>query len=317
MAKNITKTVLCGVLNVDKPPGMTSHDVVASIRKMARQRKVGHAGTLDPMATGVLLVCLGQATRVSEYLMRSPKVYRATVRLGISTTTDDAEGEVVAEAEVHVTREQVDRALSQFLGRIDQVPPKYSAVKRGGKRLYQLARQGIEVEVPAREVDIARLRVTEWALPTMQLEVHCGPGTYIRALARDLGDALGCGAHLAALRRVSSGSFSASDAVTLEGLSEAFAKGTVDQHLYPLDIAFRHLPALCLDLATARRLAMGQAVRGDIPGVATGTGGLARAYTRDSRFIALVYRDEQSDAWRPRKVFAEPGQIGSSDSTDI
>jgi tRNA pseudouridine55 synthase len=317
MAKNITKTVLCGVLNVDKPPGPTSHDVVASIRKMARQRKVGHAGTLDPMATGVLLVCLGRATRVSEYLMRSPKVYRATVRLGISTTTHDAEGEVTAEAEVRVTREQVDSVLPQFLGRIHQVPPKYSAIKRGGKRLYELARQGIEVEVPAREVDIVHLQITEWAVPIVQFEVHCGPGTYIRALARDLGELLGCGAHLAALRRVSSGSFSVSDAVTLERLGKAFAKGAVDQHLYPLDIAFRHLPALCLDPETARRLAMGQAVKGDIQGVATGTNGLARAYAPGNRCIALVYRDEQSDTWRPRKVFARPEEIGPSGSTGI
>jgi tRNA pseudouridine55 synthase len=318
MTRNVVNTSLCGVLNVDKPPGLTSHDVVVSIRKMARQRKVGHAGTLDPMATGVLLVCLGRATRVSEYLMRTPKVYRAAVRLGVSTTTHDAEGEITGEAEVNVTREGLDLALRQFLGHIHQVPPRYSAVKRDGKRFYELARQGIEVEVPVREVDITQLQIVDWALPVVHVEVHCGPGTYVRALARDLGRALGCGAHLVALRRLSSGSFAVSDAVTLEHLGRAFSGDTVDQYLHPLDVAFRHLPALRLDLDTARRLAMGQAVAGDVEGLETGDGDLARAYAPSGQFVALVYRDEHTAGkWRPRKVFSGPQEIEPSGPLDV
>jgi tRNA pseudouridine55 synthase len=308
MAKS-TGADLCGILNVDKPAGPTSHDVVVSIRRMARQRKVGHAGTLDPMATGVLLVCLGRATRVSEYLMRSAKVYRAAIRFGITTTTQDAEGEVTGVSRVDVTRSHLDAALPQFQGRIRQVPPQYSAIKRGGKRLYELARQGVHVDVPAREVDIYRLQIVEWAPPVLHLEVHCGPGTYVRALARDLGQAMGCGAHLSALRRLSSGSFAASDAVTLACLESAFAEGTIDRHLHPPDVAFDNLPAVHLDLDAARRLAMGQAVEGDIQGVEPGHGGLARSYAPSGQFVALVYRDEQSGAWRPRKVFVEPQAI--------
>jgi tRNA pseudouridine55 synthase len=243
-----------GILNVDKPLGMTSHDVVAAIRKMARPGgvsfsgsarrrpdtsgdrplKVGHAGTLDPLATGVLLVCLGRATRVSEYLMRSPKTYRATLELGVTTTTHDAEGEITSRSPVGMTLEDVAAALPAFVGSIQQVPPRYSAIKRGGRPLYELARQGIEVEVPAREVEVYALDLVTWEPPHLVLDVRCGPGTYVRALARDIGQALGCGAYLSALRRTSSGTFHVSEAVELEILRAAFDDGRVDEYLHPI-----------------------------------------------------------------------------------
>ena len=297
---------LCGILNVDKPPGPTSHDVVATIRRMARQRKVGHAGTLDPMATGVLLVCLGQATRITEYLMQRPKTYRAAVLLGVSTTTHDAEGEITHEAQVNAGRDQVDAALQQFVGRIDQVPPKYSAIKHHGKRMYELARRGIDVQVPAREVDVHHLRMIRWESPTVHIEVRCGPGTYIRALARDLGAALGCGAHLTALRRLSSGSFDVSNAVDLDRLGKAFDGDQATQFLYPIDTALAHLPVLRLSLDMARRLAMGQ----QVPGTPEGDGStLCRAYAPGGRFVALVHRDQHTGKWRPAKVFAHPQEF--------
>jgi tRNA pseudouridine55 synthase len=299
---------LCGILNVDKPPGMTSHDVVVTIRRMARQRKVGHAGTLDPMATGVLLLCLGRATRVSEYLMRSEKTYHAEIRLGVCTTTHDAEGEITRVAEVDVMRREVDAALRQFVGLIDQVPPRHSAIKRDGKRLYELARRGIDVDVPARKVNVYDLRVVHWQSPVVHVHVRCGPGTYVRALARDLGEVLDCGAHLSALRRLSSGSFSVSEAVPLDDLGAAFADDGAVQYLYPLDVALSHLPALRLSYDQARRLAMGQAIAADLP-----DGVRARAYAPGEQFVALVVRkDEQDGSWRPEKVFARPEEIGPS-----
>lgn len=295
-----------GILNVDKPLGMTSHDVVAVIRKMAHQRRIGHAGTLDPMATGVLLVCLGRATRVSEYLMQSTKGYRAAVRLGISTTTDDAEGEVIDQSPVQVDREQVEAALRSFVGHIVQVPPRYAAIKRDGKPLYALARRGIPVEAPPREVDVYAVQVIEWAPPVVHVDVQCGPGTYIRAIARDLGALLGCGAHLAALRRTASGQFDAAHAVPLERLAAAFLAGDVGPLLYPLDAAFPHLPALHLDPDRARRLVMGQEIEAP-----AGDEGLARAYTADGQFVALVQMNPETGACKSHKVFLQPDEIES------
>jgi tRNA pseudouridine55 synthase len=300
---------------VDKPLGLTSHAVVVTARRLSGQRKVGHAGTLDPMATGVLLVCLGKATRVSQYLMASPKAYRATVRLGISTTTHDAEGQITHQARVDVTREEVEAALRQFVGRVDQVPPAHSAIKHKGRRLYELARQGIPVQAPPRQVDVHRLHIVEWAPPSVHLDVECGPGTYVRALARDLGRALGCGAHLAGLRRTRSGQFTVERALSLGGLEEAFASATFADLLHPLDAALAHLPALCLDAEAARRLAMGQQVPDPGRGGGFAPGDertLARAYAPGGQFVALAFREQETGSWRPRKVFVAPEDIPSA-----
>jgi len=196
-----------GILNLDKPRGPTSHDVVARIRRLTGVRRVGHAGTLDPLATGVLLICIGRATRVSEYLMTGRKVYRARARLGVTTDTYDAEGQVVAEAEVEASRAQVEAALAQFRGQIAQVPPMYSAIKHQGTSLHRLARQGIEVEREPRPVEIFRLELTAWEPPECTLEMTCSRGTYVRSLVHDLGQTLGCGAYLTGLIRLASGDF--------------------------------------------------------------------------------------------------------------
>jgi len=320
---------------VDKPLEWTSHQVVAAVRKWSRQRQIGHAGTLDPLATGVLLLCLGKATRVSPYLVASTKLYRATLRLGVSTTTHDAEGEVVARRDVDLGREQFESILPRFLGQIDQVPPVYSAVKRQGKRLYEYARQGIEVQVPPRAVEIHSLSTVAWTPPNVILDVACGPGTYVRALARDLGEALGCGASLVELRRLQSGSFRAEQAVPLVALEQAYTDSNADAvsgvralmraHLHPLDMAFAHLPSLDLDAKDARRLTMGQDVeaapqetRG--PGLVPVDGhsrtyedvqahAFARAYGPGKQFLALVAWHEDTRRWRPRKVFTQPSEL--------
>jgi tRNA pseudouridine55 synthase len=302
----------CGILNVDKPLGYSSHEVVVVVRKLLSQDRVGHAGTLDPLATGVLLLCLGKATRVSQFLMDSRKTYRATVRLGVSTTTHDREGEITAQSSVEVGREEVQAALGQFVGRIDQVPPAYSAIKVGGKRLYELARRGVAVRLPPRPVDVYALRLVDWTPPDIALEVECGAGTYVRALARDLGEALGCGAHLTALRRTRSGQFTVEQAVNLEMLQAAAAADDIARHLHPLDAALAHLPAVYLDAETAYRLALGQSVPDPTCGeevIAPSAPRQARAYAPGGQFVALVSRDPTVSSLRPRKVFVEPAEI--------
>jgi tRNA pseudouridine55 synthase len=213
-----------GLVVVDKPDGMTSHDVVARIRRLAGTRKVGHAGTLDPMATGVLVVGVNRATRLLGHLALSDKRYVATVRLGIATTTDDADGEVVANRPLDgLTVADVRVALEAFRGEIDQVPSAVSAIKVDGKRAYARVRAGEEVSLEARRVTVHSIDATVVDLPSVELEVHCSSGTYIRAVARDLGAALGVGGHLTALRRTAVGSFDLGGAATLGELSAAFA----------------------------------------------------------------------------------------------
>jgi tRNA pseudouridine55 synthase len=298
-------TPLSGILNVDKPSGMTSHDVVDEIRHLAGQRKVGHAGTLDPMATGVLLVCLGAATRVAEYLMQGRKRYRATVVLGTTTDTYDAEGKIVSSGGASdFARSEIEVALTRFVGPIEQVPPMYSAIKRKGRPLYELARQGKTVERPPRPVEIEAIELLDWAPPALSIEVACSPGTYIRSLAHDLGQQLGSGAYLDTLVRLSSGHFALEDATSLDRLAEAFEHGEEDRYLLALDEAFLEWPAAIVGADAARRIVHGQAVNleGSIRSETGGT--MARAYDLDGSFLAILRHDDESGQWRPKKVFA-------------
>jgi tRNA pseudouridine55 synthase len=292
---------LTGILIIHKPSGWTSHDVVARVRNIVGQRKVGHAGTLDPLATGVLVVCLGQATRVAEYLMNHDKVYQARIRLGIATDTYDAEGQVTRQAEVvDITRDQVERELGNMVGLIDQTPPMYSAIKHRGTPLYRLARSGQEVARKPRKVDIKQILVLDWALPDVVLRIHCSKGTYVRALAHDLGERLGCGAHLADLLRTASGRFTLTDAVSLQELEEAFSQGRGSDLIQPIDTAVDAFPAVAVDPETARRITFGQRVRLLEPLEAE----LCRAYAGDGRLVALL-RNLGDGIWRPHKVFVQ------------
>ncbi len=285
---------LSGILNINKPRGLTSHDVVDRVRELSGIRRVGHAGTLDPIATGVLVVCLGRATRLVRFIMESPKAYRATLRLGVSTTTHDAEGEVTGEAPVSVTLEEIKEALKSFTGRIEQIPPLYSAIKVGGKRLYELAREGREANPPPRTVEIYRLEVKEWSSPFLTLEVECSPGTYIRALARDLGDKLGCGAHVTELVRLRSGRFTLEDAVTLEELE----RGRLKDFLLPPEVAVADLPSVILERGEEKRIRLGQKVKG----TPQGGEGLHKVYSFDGRFLGLAEWDPAARMWQPRLV---------------
>ena len=287
-----------GFLNIDKPAGMTSHDVVARVRRLARQRRVGHAGTLDPAATGVLVVALGSATRLIEYVQeQTSKRYRAAVLLGVTTDTDDAEGRALAEAPVPpLDCAAIEAALAPFRGAIQQVPPMYAALHHEGRRLHELARAGISVERPARPVTIERLDLLEWEPPLLTLDVLCGKGTYTRSLARDIGAAIGCGAHLAALRRTAVGTFTIEDAVPLDALAADADAGGIAPALLPPERAVADWPAAQVDEAGARRIRNGQALA--LPGIA---GDRARAHGLDGTLLALLARD--GDAFKPVKVF--------------
>ncbi|MEW6579258.1 MAG: tRNA pseudouridine(55) synthase TruB [Chloroflexota bacterium] len=290
-----------GLLNLYKPPGPTSHDLVAWVRRGTGVKKVGHAGTLDPAAAGVLVLCLGPATRLSEYLMGSPKTYAARVHFGVETDTYDAEGTITAQDSRPVTRAEIEAALDRFRGEIAQVPPMYSAIKHGGRKLYDLARAGQTVERVARTVRISRLVLAAWEPPVAVLEIDCSPGTYIRSLAHDLGQAVGVGAHLAALERTASGSFAAADAVPWETFRAAMETGTWADYLIPPDRALAAYPALQLDAEGAAAVLNGRLV--PAPGLAGHD--LARAYDPAGRFIAVLQRRGLS--WKPHKVFAGAG----------
>ncbi|NOZ70466.1 MAG: tRNA pseudouridine(55) synthase TruB, partial [Chloroflexi bacterium] len=210
-----------GVLNIDKASGMTSHDVVAAVRRIVGSKRVGHAGTLDPLATGVLLVCIGSATRISDYLQAGRKVYQARMRLGIETTTYDSEGEVLQTAPVpELSAADFEAQMQSFLGEIEQIPPMYSAIKQGGTPLYKLARAGIEVPRKARKVEITEFTLEAWQPPEATVRIVCSSGTYVRSLVHDLGLKLGTYAHVTALRRLASGEWRVEDAVPLHVLQE-------------------------------------------------------------------------------------------------
>jgi tRNA pseudouridine55 synthase len=289
--------VIDGVLVIDKPAGLTSHDVVARVRRAAGQSRVGHAGTLDPAATGVLVCALGGATRLIEMLQDDTlKTYRAVVRLGATTSTDDAEGAVLATAPVPtLDAAQLERVLAQFRGAIMQVPPMVSAVHHQGQRLYHLARSGQVVERTPRPVHIHRLTLLEVQASCISLEVVCGKGTYIRSLARDLGEHLGCGAHLATLQRTAVGPFTLAGAVPLAALND---RTTVLAHLLPPTVALSGWMQLELDAAMCVALRHGRAIP------ASADAAVTRAYACDADgvLVALVERDGAQ--WQPRKVFA-------------
>jgi tRNA pseudouridine55 synthase len=250
------------------------------------------------MATGVLVVCLGPATRLSEYVMGSPKTYRARVRFGIQTDTYDAEGAIIAQNPDPVSWIAVIAALDRFRGEIEQIPPMFSAIKQDGQRLYELARAGHEVERPSRAVTIFRLDLTRWDFPFADLEIECSPGTYIRSLAFDLGQAVGVGAHLAALQRSASGPFTVAEAVSWPEFETAMCAGTWRDYVLPPDLALYDAPAIHLDAAGAADVLNGRFIAAARQGDA---GELARAYDPAGQFIAVLAR--RGDQWKPEKVF--------------
>lgn len=291
---------LNGIFNIDKPAGVSSHTVVGAVRRASKVSRVGHAGTLDPMATGVLLVCIGQGVRIVEYLIDHDKKYRARVRLGIETDSYDATGQVVAQRDVHVTIAQIEQALASLVGKMDQMPPAFSAIKKAGVPQYKLARQGLQVEMTARAVEIYSIALTESSLPELEFDVHCSKGTYIRSLAHDLGEKLGCGAHLCGLRRTAVAQFTIEEAVTLDQLRDAFANGYAENYLNPLDEALLQFPAIVVNDAAKKQIEQGVALTCG----AEYTMPLLRAYSAAGECVALLERGNTAHHWKPKKVFS-------------
>ncbi|MCL4396581.1 MAG: tRNA pseudouridine(55) synthase TruB [Chloroflexi bacterium] len=295
-----------GILNVNKPPGMTSHDVVNLVRRLAGQKRVGHAGTLDPSAEGVLLICVGKGTKVVEYLTNDRKAYRAEITLGESTDTYDAEGSVTKRASTEgITLASIERALGMFRGPITQVPPAYSAIKLAGKPLYKLARAGVEVSPQPRPVTIYALDLLDWQPPVLTIYVKCSKGTYIRSIANDLGAVLECGAHLSHLLRLASGRFTLASASTTEELVHAFAKDEASELIFALDEALLDYGALIVGRTRE------SAVRNGVPwaaGPATssqvvGDRRPVRVYSVEGEIVAMAEFDSHAGRWQPSKVF--------------
>ena len=298
------KDAISGVLVIDKPTGMTSHDVVNIIRRGTNIRRVGHTGTLDPRASGVLVVLVGPAVRLSEYISASDKRYQAIIRMGTATDTYDAEGAFTREeVTVDVTEEQFEAELKKFEGEVEQKPPAYSAIKVNGRKAYEMARKGEEVELAPRMIQVHHLEVLEWATPEVVVDVHCSSGTYVRSLANDLGEVLGCGAYLVGLRRTKNGRFSLRDATPLRKLKESFEAGDWYKHLIPAAESLADWPSVVLSSADVDTIRHGQRVKveEDHPDK-----DMVRGISEADELVALMKRVEGEDGdfeWQPKKVF--------------
>ena len=284
----------CGIIIIDKPEGWTSQDVAAKLRGVFHERRVGHGGTLDPMATGVLPIFMGRATRAVEFFESAEKEYVAGLRLGLETNTQDTTGETVAEAPVTVTKEQVEAVLKQFLGKQQQVPPMYSAVKIGGKKLYELARQGKTVERKPREIEILELELLEGEGCDYLIRVRCSKGTYVRTLCHDMGKALGCGGCMSSLRRTKAGCYELAQSITMDKL---LAHEDPESLLLPVDSLFAHLPAHRVGEKQLKYVYNGAAVKASV------VDGFYRVYAPDGAFL-MVGRAE-SGMMHTEKSFFE------------
>jgi tRNA pseudouridine55 synthase len=256
----VPRRALDGVLLLDKPLGLSSNDALIRAKRLYLAKKAGHTGTLDPLATGLLPLCFGEATKFSQDLLEADKTYEATMRLGVRTTTGDAEGEAVETRDVTCDEAAIQGAMTRFIGDIVQVPPMYSALKRDGKPLYEYARAGQTVEREGRQVTILKLEMLACALPDVTFRVTCSKGTYVRTLAEDMGEALGCGAHLVALRRTGVGALTLDNSVTLDALSDA-AESERDAWLQPVDALLSTFPSVRLDEDATRRFLHGQRLK--------------------------------------------------------
>jgi tRNA pseudouridine55 synthase len=293
------KSVVSGVLVIDKPMGLTSHDVVQIVRRGTGIRRAGHTGTLDPRASGVLVVLIGPAVRLSEYVAASDKRYQATIHLGSSTDTYDAEGTIMDESPmVEIEEEKFNQILQTFVGEMEQVPPPYSAVKVKGRKAYEMAREGEEVELQPRIVNVYSLEILEWAPPEVVVDVYCSSGTYVRSLAHDLGKAVGVGAHLVGLRRTKSGRFTLRDAVPLRRLQESFEAGNWYRFLIPAAEALSEWPAIELDADQVELVRHGHRIPAE-----PDSNGLARGISQQGDLVALLEVDESTQEWQPKKVF--------------
>jgi tRNA pseudouridine55 synthase len=295
---------ISGVLVVDKPVGMTSHDVVQAVRTGTGIRRAGHTGTLDPRASGVLVILIGPAVRLSEFVSASDKRYQAIIRMGMSTDTFDADGKFVREAvPVNVAEEEFNKVLKTFVGEIEQTPPQHSAVKVAGRKAYEIARKGETVELEPRIIQVHHLEVLEWAPPEVVVDVHCSSGTYVRSLANDVGETLGTGAYLVGLRRTKSGRFTLRDAVPLRKLQEAFQAGDWYQYLIPAAEALGDWASVELSPDDVEEVRHGHRIKAE-PDTELET--MVRGVSTQGELVALLKSmpgEDGSPEWQPKKVF--------------
>jgi tRNA pseudouridine55 synthase len=284
MSRNKKGNDIDGILLLDKPLGRSSNSALQKVRYLFNAKKAGHTGSLDPLATGVLPICFGQASKVSAYLLDSDKRYIFTAQLGETTTTGDKEGDILQAREVTpFTEEQIENVLENFRGGIEQIPPMYSALKHNGQPLYKLARQGIEIERKARNVTIHELTLISMTADTITVDAHCSKGTYIRTLAQDIGEALGFGAHLSMLRRTDVSPFDCSKLYTIEDIERLAEAGELEDTLLPIDSALIKLPSIILNEADANRVKNGlKASRPDVP-----ESDMIKMYLEDGEFIGI------------------------------
>jgi tRNA pseudouridine55 synthase len=295
-----------GILLLDKPTGIGSNRVLQTAKRLFNANKAGHTGSLDPLATGLLPICLGNATRFAEYFLHTDKYYQATLKLGITTDSFDSDGTVTGTSAVHVSQSNVEAEIAAFRGKISQTPPMFSALKQDGQPLYKLARAGKQVERAARQMEVFELSAELVEADVLQVEVKSSGGFYVRQLASDLGEALGCGAHITALRRMGVRELQVQDAVTLEGLTSM----TIEEReklLYASDLAVTPLPELVVTNEQAVGLLHGRKLKSEPPVAA----GLVRAYTDNRVFLGVIYWSEDG-LLKPRKMFAEHADLGFS-----
>lgn len=291
-----------GIINVYKEKDYTSHDVVAKMRGILRMKKIGHTGTLDPAAEGVLPVCLGKGTKLCDMLTDKSKTYRAVLLLGCETDTQDTTGAVLREAPVTVTETEVQEAVMSFLGHYDQIPPMYSALKVNGKKLYELARAGKEVERQARPVEILEIQVEEIHLPRVTMTVSCSKGTYIRTLCYDIGRMLGCGGCMESLLRTRVDRFVLADSLTLSDIERLRDEGTVAEHVLPVDAVFQELPAVCTLPEYDKLVHNGNWFLAEQAGL-TAVIPRARVYDSEGQFIGVYQYSEEKQRYQPQKIF--------------
>jgi len=294
-----------GIININKPGGKTSFDVVSIVRRLSGERRVGHTGTLDPLATGVLPVCLGRGTKVIQFLVDDTKTYRAQIELGVATDTYDAAGKIVHRGDPSgINQELLESALVSFRGLIQQTPPMFSAVKYHGKPLYKLAREGVTVERESRPIHIHQLTLMDWQPPVVTLEIVCGKGTYIRSLAHDLGKALGCGANLQSLIRLRCGLLDIKEAVTIFQLEDAFRYGYWQHFVYPIDVVLLPWAAMVVSHDTGRIIRNGGSIDClEQCSTQASFENRCRVYTSDGCFLGVLRFDPEKGQWQPEKVF--------------
>lgn len=290
-----------GFLNINKPAGPTSHDMVSSVRRLlGRKTKVGHAGTLDPFADGVLIVCVGPATRLADYVQRQKKTYVAGIVLGVTSTTDDSEGEITATQDAQPpSHQQIETTIQQFVGSIQQVPPAHSAVHVNGERAYKLARQGKEVQLEAREVQVYQIKLLSYSWPALEIEITCGSGTYIRSLARDIGQTLGVGGYCDRLTRTAIGQFTLDNAVAPKDLNP-------DQHVLPASLAVTDMPSVTVTQADLAELVLGRCI--PTADEAALKAQEVALLDEDDVLAALAKPAKDGQSLQPTKVFCKPKQ---------